>query len=130
MDYTAKEQLFRIMIFNVIGRNVDDHTKNLGFNMNEKGEWNLSPAYDLTFSYNKNFNRTTPHFLSINGKNENFNLRDMLHVATEYSIKNPKKIINEITKSLLNWEEIASSIKISKKTTNYISSKIKAIPLN
>lgn len=128
LDYSAKEQLFKIMVFNVIGRNVDDHTKNFGFNMNEKGVWNLSPAYDLTFSYNENFNRTTPHFLSINGKNKNINLKDILLIAEEYSIKNPKKIINEINQSFLNWEKIASELNISKKTTNYIASKIKTIP--
>ena len=97
-DYSSKEQLFRVMVFNIIGRNVDDHTKNFGFNMNKKGEWNLSPAYDLTFSYNENFNRITPHFLSINGKNQDFNLNDILYIANEYSIKKPKKIINKISK--------------------------------
>ena len=43
-DYSAKEQLFRLMVFNIIGRNVDDHTKNFGLNMSAKGVWNLSPA--------------------------------------------------------------------------------------
>jgi len=127
LNYSAKEQLFRIMIFNIMGRNVDDHTKNFGFNMDEKGEWNLSPAYDLTFSYNENFSRTTPHFLSINGKNENVNLKDILHVASEYSIKNPKKIINEISQSFQSWEKLALKLKISKKTTNHIAEKIKMI---
>lgn len=128
LDYSAKEQLFRMMIFNVIGRNIDDHTKNFGFNMNEKGVWNLSPAYDLTFSYNENFNRITPHFLSINGKNEDVNIKDILHVANEYSIKGAKKIINEINQSFLNWKEIASELNISDETTNYIHSKLKTIP--
>lgn len=128
LDYSAKEQLFRRMVFNVIGRNVDDHTKNFGFNMKENGEWNLSPAYDLTFSYNENFNRTTPHFLSINGKNQNFNLKDMLHIADEYSIKNPKKIINEINQSFHNWRKIARDLNISEKTTVYIACKLNTIP--
>jgi len=128
LDYSSKEQLFKRMVFNVIGQNVDDHTKNFGFNMKENGEWNLSPAYDLTFSYNENFNRITPHFLSINGKNQNFNLKDILHVADEYSIKNPKKIINEINLSFLNWRKIAKDLNISKKTTDYIASKLKTIP--
>ena len=128
LDYTDKEQLFKIMIFNVIGRNVDDHTKNFGFNMKENGEWNLSPAYDLTFSYNENFNRITPHFLSINGKNKDFSLEDILHVAKEYSIKNPKKIINEINQSFLNWRTIAKDLNISKKTINYIAGKLKTMP--
>lgn len=127
LEYSAKEQLFRIMVFNVIGQNVDDHTKNLGFNMNEKGDWNLSPAYDLTFSYNENFNRITPHFLSINGKNQNINLVDVLHIADEYSIKNAKKIINEINQSFLNWKKIASDLDISQETSDYIASKLKTI---
>lgn len=128
LDYAHKEQLFKIMVFNVIGRNVDDHTKNFGFNMKENGEWNLSPAYDLTFSYNENFNRVTPHFLSICGKNQNFNLKDMLRVANEYSIKNPLKIINEINQSFHNWKKIAKNLNISKKTTDYIASKLHIIP--
>ena len=128
LAYKAKEQLFRTMIFNVIGRNVDDHTKNFGFNMNTKGEWNLSPSYDLTFSYNDNFNRVSPHFLSINGKNDNFNLNDMLYIAKEYSIKNPKKIINEINTSFLRWKKIAEELNISKSTTEYIASKLKTTP--
>jgi len=128
LDYAAKEQLFRTMVFNVIGRNVDDHTKNFGFNMDENGEWNLSPAYDLTFSYNDNFNRVTPHFLSINGENKNVSLNDMLHVANEYSIKSPKKIINEINQSFLNWREIAQDLDISKNTTDYIAGKLKTLP--
>ncbi|MFB0960804.1 MAG: HipA domain-containing protein, partial [Flavobacteriales bacterium] len=53
LDYKCKEQLFRIMVFNVISRNVDDHTKNFGFNMDKTGEWRFSPAYDLTFTFNE-----------------------------------------------------------------------------
>ena len=128
LDYSSKEQLFRTMVFNVIGRNVDDHTKNIGFNMNKKGVWNLSPAYDLTFSYNENFNRVTPHFLSINGKNEAITLKDILQVANEYSIKNPKKIINEINQSFLNWKKIAAELNISKQTTDFINSKLNTLP--
>lgn len=130
LNYSSKEQLFRTMVFNVIGRNVDDHTKNFGFNMNEKGEWNLSPAYDLTFSYNENFNRVTPHFLSINGKNEAITLKDILEVANEYSIKNPKKIINEINQSFLSWKKIAEELNITKQTTDFINSKLNTLPYN
>lgn len=126
-DYSAKEQLFRLMVFNIIGRNVDDHTKNFGFNMSAKGVWNLSPAYDLTFSYNENYNRITTHFLSINGKNDNFDLEDLLQIANEYSIKKPKNIIREINESFKDWSKIALDLDISKKTTDYIGSKLKPI---
>lgn len=128
LDYPAKEQLFRIMVFNVMGRNVDDHTKNFGFNRSKNGAWVFSLAYDLTFSYNENYNRVTPHFLSINGKNEKFHLNDILRIADEYSIKYPKRIINEINDSFSNWEKIALDLNISESTTNYIKSKLLIFP--
>jgi serine/threonine-protein kinase HipA len=79
----------------------------------------------LTFSYNDNLNRITPHFLSINGKNLNINLEDILHLAKEYTIKNAKKIINDINQILLNWPMIAGQLGIKKETSNYIESKLK-----
>lgn len=128
LDYKYKEQLFRRMVFNIIGRNVDDHTKNFGFNMDQNGEWRFSPAYDLTFSYNENFKRETPHFLSMNGKNENFKLTDILCIANEYSIKSPNKIINEINQSFLQWTRIADGLNIPTKTRDYIASKMTTFP--
>ncbi len=124
LDYSAKDQLFRMMVFNVLSRNVDDHTKNFGFQMDENGDWSMSPAYDITFTYNENFKRITPHFLSINGKNQDHELEDFLVIAKEYSIKNPKKIIKQINDSLREWGVIASELKVSSKTIDYISSKL------
>ncbi len=128
LDYYYKEQLFRIMVFNVIGRNVDDHTKNFGFNMDKSGVWKMSPAYDLTFSYNENFKSETPHFLSINGKNSGHKLDDILHIAREYSIKSPKKIINQVNQSFLQWKTIAKGLAIPVKTRNHIAAKLKTNP--
>jgi len=45
-------QLYRRMVFNVLARNLDDHSKNIGFLMNPDGEWSLSPAYDITYAHN------------------------------------------------------------------------------
>ena len=128
LDYPAKEQLFRLMVFNLISRNVDDHTKNFGFNRSQTGDWNFSPAYDLTFTYSENFNRPTLHFLSVNGKNSQHNLNDILTVAKEYSIKNPKNIINEVNQSLLNWRRIGTELTIGKTTIDFIADKMNAIP--
>ena len=92
--------------------------------MDENGDWSMSPAYDITFTYNENFKRITPHFLSINGKNQDHELEDFLVIAKEYSIKNPKKIIAQINESLCEWDVIASELKVSSKTIDYISSKL------
>ena len=81
-----------------------------------------------TFTFNENFKRETPHFLSINGKNENIKLRDILHIANEYSINNPNKIINEINQSLLQWNRIAEDLNIPIRTRDYIALKMKTFP--
>ena len=53
MRLSRKEQLqqYRRMVFNVIARNQDDHTKNIAYLMNQQGECSLSPAFDMTYSY-------------------------------------------------------------------------------
>jgi len=128
LSYPHKEQLFRTMVFNIIGRNVDDHTKNFGFRMDKSGEWTMSPAYDLTFTYNENYKTETPHFLSINGKNRNIGLNDIMTIAVEHSIKNPKSIINQVNQSFQEWEEIANRLEVSTHTKEKILSKLKTIP--
>lgn len=65
------------MVFNVLTRNVDDHSKNFAFCMDQNGEWRLSPAYDLTSSIDlaapAYANR---HTLTVNDKNEDIVIKD------------------------------------------------------
>jgi serine/threonine-protein kinase HipA len=51
MEATVEEQ-FRRMVFNVVARNQDDHVKNIAFLMDQAGHWALSPAFDVSYSYN------------------------------------------------------------------------------
>ena len=53
LSETVCEEVFRRMVFNIITNNTDDHDKNFSFIMNRKGKWKLSPAYDITFIFNK-----------------------------------------------------------------------------
>ena len=92
------EELFKRMVFNVIYGNVDDHLKNHSFIYNKNEDnWELSPAYDITYALNpllsfKNPNRA----LSINGKRSNIQKNDILKLADEYTIKNPEGVIKDI----------------------------------
>ena len=52
MPMVAIEEQFRRMAFNIIGRNQDDHVKNIAFLMDKSGNWSLSPAFDMTYSHN------------------------------------------------------------------------------
>ena len=83
-NYQDIEQLYRLMCFNVFAHNRDDHSKNFSFLYDEnKKEWHLSPAYDLTYS--SSFNGE--HATTINGEGKNPTLDDILAVAKNIGIK-------------------------------------------
>lgn len=105
LKHSEAEQAFRRMVFNVIGRNQDDHTKNVEFLMNEQGEWSLAPAFDLTYSFNPSSKWTAHHQMAINGKTDNFTLDDLLTVAESIKVKNGKEIIDEVQTIFTNFED-------------------------
>lgn len=103
-NYEDVEQLFRLMCFNVFGHNRDDHSKNFSFLYDDnKKEWHLSPAYDLTYSSSLN----GEHATTINGEGKNPSLDDILTVAKNIGLneKTAKDIaldIQEKCKNLFN----------------------------
>lgn len=103
-NYEDIEQLFRLMCFNVFAHNRDDHSKNFSFLYDDnKKEWHLSPAYDLTYS--SSFNGE--HATTINGEGKNPSLDDILAVAKniglkEKSAKNIALDIQEKCKNLVD----------------------------
>lgn len=101
------EELFKRMVFNVIFCNTDDHLKNHTFIYNELTDcWNLSPAYDLTYSLNPLINyKRISRALSINGKRIDIALNDVLEIAKKYTIKNPKSIIEQEETATHYWEQ-------------------------
>ncbi len=83
-NYQDIEQLYRLMCFNVFAHNRDDHSKNFSFLFNaNKKEWELAPAYDLTYSSSLN----GEHATTINGEGKNPALEDILIVAKNIGIK-------------------------------------------
>ena len=71
LPYSQAQEMYRRMVFNVVIRNQDDHTKNISFLMDRQGKWTLSPAYDMGFAYNPKGGWTAQHQMSINGKFDN-----------------------------------------------------------
>ena len=98
VPHSQLEELYKRMVFNVIYGNVDDHLKNHSFIYNKKEDnWQLSPAYDITFALNPLISFKNPkRALSINGKRSNITATDLLALADEYTIKNPEGVIREI----------------------------------
>ena len=107
LPYPDMEELFRRMVFNVMARNQDDHTKNISFLMNSEGKWSLSPAYDVTFAFNPSNFWLKAHQMTINGKKENIELNDVLSLAKNVNIKKPLQIIEQCREAILKWDEFA-----------------------
>jgi serine/threonine-protein kinase HipA len=109
LPYTDMEELFRRMVFNIMARNQDDHTKNISFLMNPEGKWSLSPAYDITFAYNPSNFWLKSHQMTINGKKDDLNLTDVLTVAKNVHLKKPTQLIQECREAIVRWGEFADA---------------------
>jgi len=105
----AIEQQFRRMAFNIVARNQDDHVKNIAFLMNKAGEWSLSPAFDMTYSFNPSGAWTASHQMTMNGKRDNFTLDDFNACAKKASMKRGRavKIVSEVQATVSKWKSFA-----------------------
>ncbi|MGH8042996.1 MAG: type II toxin-antitoxin system HipA family toxin, partial [Stenotrophomonas sp.] len=105
------EEQYRRMVFNVIGRNQDDHVKNIAYLMDRQGRWSLSPAFDITWAYNPEGDWTARHQMSINGKRQGIERADLAACAATASINasRARDIIEQVRASVLLWPEVADS---------------------
>jgi serine/threonine-protein kinase HipA len=120
LSYAEARQMFRRMVFNVVVRNQDDHTKNVSFLMEEDGKWRLSPAYDMGYAYNPEGGWTATHQMSINGKFDDINRNDMLTFATQNNIKDAASIIDEVCEAASHWTEISKECGVPSVMTDAI----------
>ncbi|MFV8344228.1 type II toxin-antitoxin system HipA family toxin [Flavobacterium sp. XS2P39] len=114
LPYPQAEQLYRRMVFNVIARNCDDHTKNFAFRLKKDGNWELSPAYDICFAYRPDSDWVSQHNLSINGKRTYITKEDLLSVAKSMNVKKANTIIQQIDDTVKKWNEFAEEAKVEK----------------
>lgn len=128
ISYKETEQFYRRMVFNCLAVNQDDHVKNISFIMDRAGKWQLSPAYDITFSYNPTNKWLRAHQMTVNGKTTKIGLPDLLEAGSKMGIKKRrcKDIISEIGASVSSFAEVAEQVGIKEKTTEYICSIIAA----
>ncbi|MFV7235356.1 type II toxin-antitoxin system HipA family toxin [Flavobacterium sp. ZB4R12] len=115
LPYPQAEQLFRRMVFNVIARNCDDHTKNFAFRLRQNQEWELAPAYDICHAYRPGSDWVSQHNLSINGKRDNILKEDLLEIARSMNIKKAEAIIMQINETVNRWPEFAEQAKVELK---------------
>jgi len=106
-------QAFRRMVFNVVGMNRDDHTKNVGFLLREDSTWNLAPAYDVTHAFNPEGKWTQRHQMSINSKYEFITLADIYEVGSAQAIPAYKSVVAEILDVVDSWVTFANLAGVS-----------------
>jgi serine/threonine-protein kinase HipA len=100
------------MVFNVLARNCDDHTKNFGFTMSPSGAWSLSPAYDVCHAYRPSSTWVSKHCLSINGKRGRIEHADFLEVARKMNIKGAREIVDTVDQVVGRWRTYADQYKV------------------
>jgi serine/threonine-protein kinase HipA len=91
-DASQVIEAFKIMVFNIIFKNQDDHTKNFGFLMDQKGKWSFAPAYDLNYAYDAVHADT--HQMRMNFKDDEFERHDFILTGKKFGLK--ERQVNEI----------------------------------
>ena len=119
----AEQQVIRAF-FNVIGRNCDDHVKNIAFLMNRRGEWSLSPAFDVIYAWNPTGEWTSRHQMSINGKREGFERMDLLALAVAAGIKRARasQMLDRVINAVRRWLDFAGEAGVPDQHASVIKS--------
>lgn len=120
LPYVQAEEFYRRMVYNVVARNQDDHTKNISFLMDKSGTWRLSPAYDMSWSYNPQGDWTSQHQMSINGKWTDITREDLLAVAKNMNIKHAPQIIDRVNEAVSQWKTLAAQYEIPREVVELI----------
>lgn len=120
------EKAFRLMLFNVLAHNKDDHSKNFAYLLDPgaRGAWHLAPAYDLTFNTGMANNHTT----AINGSG-NPGFADLEKVAVERKVTNWKRVLDDVRGAVARWPEFASNYGMTKARTKAIQKELSAIDI-
>lgn len=128
LSMSELEQFYRRAVFNILGRNQDDHVKNIAFLMNQRGRWTLAPAFDLVFSYNPDGDWTGRHQMTLNGRRDHFSFEDFRALARVAGLKRgqDKKIFEEVRRSVLNWPDFANQADLPKETIKRIAQLLRA----
>jgi serine/threonine-protein kinase HipA len=113
-DVEQLEEVFSRMVFNVLSGNQDDHAKNHAFKMNKKGEWSLTPAFDLSPTFGNG------HQMAINYKTKGGSRDDLIVMANRYDIKKPHEIIDRQAEILSQYEKRAMNYDVSFTTIEMI----------
>lgn len=113
-------QAYRMMIFNILAHNRDDHVKNFSFIMDDRNaQWSLAPAYDLTFSNGPGGEHST----TVDGHGLDIKQQNCVRLAEKFDItpRETKQIITEVEEAVQRWPDFANEANVSAKQTTVIT---------
>ncbi|MCK5945600.1 MAG: type II toxin-antitoxin system HipA family toxin [Planctomycetes bacterium] len=120
MPQARMEQQFRRAVFNVVGCNQDDHVKNFAFQMDRRGDWDLTPAYDLCHAEGSDFTRR--HQLSIGGKTGDFTRADLDELADYAGLPQGRgrAILDQVVEVFAGWRALADELGVPGDLTAHV----------
>ncbi len=121
LPYEQKEEAYRRMVFNVVGKNCDDHTKNMSFRLRQGHPWELAPAYDISFAHNPNGEWTHQHLMSISGRFKDFTRADLLELANRFGIGSAAAVVDQVVSTIAMWPTFAAQAGLSADVTRNIA---------
>ncbi|MDI4635857.1 type II toxin-antitoxin system HipA family toxin [Pelomonas sp. V22] len=116
----ARRQAFLRMAFNVASVNHDDHTKNVAFLMDQKGEWSLAPAYDMAFSFDPNNTWLRQHLMSVDGEVLGITRENLMKVADRYGVPGAKALLQQVLAAVDDWPAFAKVAEVGGDKTKAI----------
>lgn len=122
-DVAGQEKILRLAAFNVFAHNRDDHSKNCSYLMNESGNWQLAPAYDLTYSNSSH----GMHSTTIAREGANPGKKHVLELANEFRLKQGTLIMEQVIHAVAQWKSFAKDASVSKESMDVIEKKIQVI---
>jgi serine/threonine-protein kinase HipA len=95
------EQAFRRMVFNVLSRNRDDHVRQHAYLMDDRGNWRLAPAFDLTFSNGPG----GEHYMAVLGEGRIITREHVEKLSKDHGIsaKRVTAAIDDVRAALADW---------------------------
>ncbi len=123
-------QIFKRMVFNIVARNHDDHSKNFAFMLDDQHQWKLAPAYDLAYSYKPGSHWVDSHWMKLNGKRDNFTREDFYSfekLSPLFSKRKIDRIIDEITEHVSKWNRLAVEYGVPKSLVKHIGNNLRLL---
>ena len=90
--------------------------------LDRAGRWSLSPAFDVTYSYNPAGRWTGAHQMTLNGKRDGFEGDDLVACGRNAALKRGRAtaILSEVGQAVSRWRDFAEEAGVPGETTRRI----------